>query len=553
MERYQLWCVLAPGLTLLLILETEAERMSTSMWTAMVVFCFVSHVLFILVWIFHFFQNPLRRMVMWLATCTPSADKGWYLRNLIWLARSWRDSSEASKPYLAFHSLHGFISVSGMGGDKAWVPHLPQGHELPDVLLNNDEYRLRLSSVPSFLHQVVVPSLSARLSVQRDVMSTVSYLIDGISGTFSSSCLDFVIRAAFLLQQELLHAKQARLVATDVARPILDRASEAKDPVLLRDEDEVSESSDDDELYTGVQELHSKAIGRTLAKELREHKEILAEWKGMAALETLFRELRSRGRGVTALDLAAEHVTGESPAHGPHAVPARSTQAPLSGPVKTLKLSSEMDDDLDRIYRKKVSVMFSQWTFQHGLPLADMQQSLASLRQLPREKLKVWLDAFEKQWIPEMLNADKVIRRPAILEEEEAQAISSVIDGNARVGRAVTRRTRIQKVQMKKMWELTLEKEETKLRVALRWTRLVFWASCGQLTVFKIAHLRCITLRERCSQRKEPLPEVVVSAPLAPIHHFEAQRSVLLLSDEARADFRAAKEDAEGRRASIRI
>eukprot|EP00913_Durusdinium_trenchii_P024714 g23198.t1 len=160
----------------------------------MVVFCFVSHVLFILVWIFHFFQNPLRRMVMWLATCTPSADKGWYLRNLIWLARSWRDSSEASKPYLAFHSLHGFISVSGMGGDKAWVPHLPQGHELPDVLLNNDEYRLRLSSVPSFLHQVVVPSLSARLSVQRDVMSTVSYLIDGISGTFSSSCLDFAPR-----------------------------------------------------------------------------------------------------------------------------------------------------------------------------------------------------------------------------------------------------------------------------------------------------------------------------------------------------------------------
>eukprot|EP00913_Durusdinium_trenchii_P024712 g23196.t3 len=183
----------------------------------------------------------------------------------------------------------------------------------------------------------------------------------------------------------------------------------------------------------------------------------------------------------------------------------------------------------------------------------------ASLRQLPREKLKVWLDAFEKQWIPdagspfEMLNADKVIRRPAILEEEEAQAISSVIDGNARVGRAVTRRTRIQKVQMKKMWESTLEKEETKLRVALRWTRLVFWASCGQLTVFKIAHLRCITLRERCSQRKEPLPEVVVSAPLAPIHHFEAQRSVLLLSDEARADFRAAKEDAEGGAAGQRL
>eukprot|EP00913_Durusdinium_trenchii_P024713 g23197.t1 len=175
----------------------------------------------------------------------------------------------------------------------------------------------------------------------------------GLSTSNKTLVTPEVIRAAFLLQQELLHAKQARLVATDVARPILDRASEAKDPVLLRDEDELGESSDDDELYTGVQELHSKAIGRTLAKELREHKEILAEWKGMAALETLFRELRSRGRGVTALDLAAEHVTGESPAHGPHAVPARSTQAPLSGPVKTLKLSSEMDDDLDRIYRKK--------------------------------------------------------------------------------------------------------------------------------------------------------------------------------------------------------
>lgn len=545
-ERYQLWSTLTPSLATLLAFELDNSRTSSrSLWSAIVVLCFVSHVLFIIVWIFHFFQNPLRRTAFWMAQWTPSAEKGWYLRNLILLSRSWWESSLRAQPYLAFHSLHGFVTVSGSGGDKALVPHLPQGHELPEVLLNSDEYRLRFSSVPSFLGEDIMPSSPSRLLVHKYLMSAVKYVVTNCH-TISSSLLDFVLRAAFVLHKELVSAKQVRMVATDVARSILDRASEDKNPVLLRDEEEASESSDDE--TDAAKELHSKAAGRALEKELREHPEMLMEWQDFEDLKALAKELQAKGQGVTAKDLAIQHESQETPR----------TQV---APVDSVRIRPQQVDDVERTYRKKVSAMFSQWTFQHGMTLVDLRQGLALLRQVPPMELQVWLDAFERQWIPELLSSDRVIRRPAILEEEEAQAIKAVIESTF-TGRAVTRRTRIQNVQMKKNWEVALEKEETKLEVALKWTRLLFWAYCGRFFVFKIAHLKCITQREKRQQQSfaatlqapnletmklepesqeaqmlgaEPVPEQL-SPPAAPaVRHFEVKKSVLLASDQARA------------------
>lgn len=58
-ERYQLWSTLTPSLATLLAFELDNSRTSSrSLWSAIVVLCFVSHVLFIIVWIFHFSRTP---------------------------------------------------------------------------------------------------------------------------------------------------------------------------------------------------------------------------------------------------------------------------------------------------------------------------------------------------------------------------------------------------------------------------------------------------------------------------------------------------------------
>ena len=58
---------------------------------------------------------PRRRTAFWMAQWTPSAEKGWYLRNLILLSRSWWESSLLLRPWgNRWKIAAGFLSMAAL-------------------------------------------------------------------------------------------------------------------------------------------------------------------------------------------------------------------------------------------------------------------------------------------------------------------------------------------------------------------------------------------------------------------------------------------------------
>ncbi|CAE7397362.1 unnamed protein product [Symbiodinium natans] len=429
------------------------------------------------------------------------------------MARDWATARAHAAPYAAFHALHGFVTVSGSGADEALVPYLPRGYDLLDTMPDWTSYRLRLSSMPVFTHKDITRSSSARLLLHENLMYTVEHITSGPGSktVFSASVVEFALRAAFVLfVEDSRKVRKDRQTPQDVPRHALERANSARDPILMRDVNDASDRSDE-EAPGAAKEPHSKAASIDMAKELHRHTGMLSSWPEYVAFQRLAAQIKAEGRSVTRLDLESFQSDGDNKMQ---VESQQDAHAAMTG--YTTSDSEDEDHDqgsseLRKACRSKVSAMFSDWPFHRGLPLEDLRRGLALVRQVPRQELLVWLDVFEAHRVAELLRADQILRRVAIIKEASVEAKLVVSDRTIGFG-----------TQTRK-WVATLQQEETKLHVALKWARFLFWYTCGQFMVFKVAHLKCIREKRQRIVRIKSVREAAV--PPAPVPALESIRA----------------------------
>eukprot|EP00439_Symbiodinium_sp_Y106_P052067 s3726_g6.t4 len=542
-ERFQLWCALLPSLGGLILMQATGmtESRLPLYWTAVVAACFACHLGFLFAWCYAFFQNTALRAASWLGQQSLPRRRGVF-RDTVKIAGDWAAARSHAAPYAAFHAMHGFVTVSGSGADEALVPYLPRGHDLLDTMPDWTSYRLRLSSIPVFTHKVTTPSPSARLALHQNLMYTVEHILSGpgSKSVFSASIVEFALRAAFLLfGEDARKVHKNRQAPQDVTRQALDRANSARDPILMRDAHDAGDQSDEDD-PAGAKEPLSKAASAELSKDLHRHMDVLSSWPAFASLQRLAARVKAEGRSVTKADLESLRA-----ATGDNKMQAESQQdASAASPAHLTSDSEDEEDrqehrtvDLRKDCRSKVSAMFSDWPYFRGLSLGDLQRGLALVRQVPRQQLVVWLDVFEEHRVPELLRADYVLRRFAILREASAETQLVTYDRSVGFGPQPT-------------WTAMVQQEQTKLHVALKWARLLFWYTCGQFVVFKVAHLKCIREKRRGMVKIDIAAEAPIPADRAPgldaIRTFIVNVSALVVSDEARATYRILPEDAQG-------
>ncbi|CAE7942007.1 unnamed protein product, partial [Symbiodinium necroappetens] len=541
-ERFQLWCALLPSLGGLILMQATGmtESRLPSYWTAVVAACFACHLVFLFAWCYAFFQNAALRAASRLGQQSWPRRRGLF-RDTVKIAGDWAAARSHAAPYAAFHAMHGFVTVSGSGADEALVPYLPRGHDLLNTMPDWTTYRLRLSSMPLFTHKVITPSSSARLALHQNLMYTVEHILSGpgSKSVFSASLAEFALRAAFLLfGEDARKVHKNRQAPQDVTRQALDRATVARDPILMRDANDAGDQSDDDDDDpAGAKEARSKAASAELAKELCRCMDVLSSWPAFASVQRLAARVKAEGRSVTKTDLESLHAAGD------HKMQETQQESNAASAAYLTSDSEDEEDgqehsasDLRKDCGSKVSAMFSDWPYLRGLSLGDLQRGLALVRQVPRQQLVVWLDVFEEHRVPELLRADHVLRRFAVLREASAETHLVAYDRSVGFGPQPT-------------WTAMVQQEQTKLHVALKWARLLFWYASGQFVVFKVAHLKCIREKRR-GMVKIDIAEAPVAADRAPgldaIRTFNVNVSALVVSDQARAIYRVLPQEAQG-------
>ncbi|CAJ1365707.1 unnamed protein product [Effrenium voratum] len=211
---------------------------------------------------------------------------GYRGRLVRWLI-GFKKRQECAQPYIAYDNVHRFVSVLGKGGNVAAVPHLTSGSEL--LRAGYDNVRCKLSEVPAMLKAkpargtlkrrgsqqeklervLQEASTSVPLQVRRQAARHLLFTVGWVAkkrSTFSSSLLDFVVRAVFMLADDSRESPEDGPQEVDKyaiqqanrQRDLLVIANMAKDFQLTVQPHEASEQTEREDASIGLLRVQYK-------------------------------------------------------------------------------------------------------------------------------------------------------------------------------------------------------------------------------------------------------------------------------------------------------
>lgn len=415
-----------------------------------------------------------------------------------------------AQPYVTIDHLYGWVSVVGAGRKDTSPPTIPKGSQAKQY--KNCRPPLseatELAFVPTQRAEgkeeneenkpMKTPSGRARLKIQEAIKNVMRHIITGHGGRpcFSTSLLDFVIRAAFTLERERGDEKQqaGEKQIEEVGWLVWRDATKARDPLKLLKQDDGGQVED----QGGVPTSDAPAIAKGMLME-----ENLAT-SGLAVIFT--------HKQVKRLQAADKEQSGEMPAEVSWL-----DLATGQGEGGHTDQSREKALREDRL-RKRVDMMFSPAPYRRGLPLERLQVILLELQHVSRDELMHWLDIFEEQWAIEKRKGADELRHVACLYGEQSTQADDLQepapDSNEDELRKSAQHSETeQETDATKYIEAneSLLTKETKNRmkadqwaqlVGLRWLRLAKDAGAG-VSVFKLSMLLPATRRQQKHYEKK--------------------------------------------------